>query len=308
MQHITKEAAEPYLNWPDMVEALKKGHSLSRPRLSDQFLHRGEDTLLSRAAWIDGLGAGVKTVTVIPDNAERSLPSIHGIMTLFNDVDGAPIATLESDLVTKWKTAADSVLGATLLARETPRILAIIGTGHVASSLIDAYPALFPSIERIHIWGRNADKVADFVKAHASSRPLIACASIKEAVLDADIISTATMSKQPLLEGDWVKAGAHVDLIGAFKPDMREASDSLLKKGRLFVDSRATTIGHIGELMIPMAAGLLKEADILADYYDLCAGQNGRQAESDITILKNGGGAHLDVMCAKAVLDALKLS
>lgn len=305
MRHITKVEAEPFLNWPDMVRALKQGHLLSAPKLSDQFLHRGGDTLLSRAAWIDGLGAGVKTVTVIPENTTRGLPSIHGVMTLFEDRQGAPVATLESDLITKWKTAADSVLGAQLLAKEAPKVLAIIGNGQVAASLIDAYPAVFPSLERIYIWGRNADKVSAFVKTQKSECELIACANIEQAVADADIVSTATMSKEPILDGSWVKAGAHIDLIGAFKPDMREASDDLLTKSRLFVDCRQTTIGHIGELMIPLAQGVLVESDILGDYYDLIKGGVGRQDKDDITILKNGGGAHLDVMCAHAVLQAM---
>ena len=309
MRHITKNDAELHLTWPDMVSALKQGHSLPKPLLSDQFLHRGEDTLLSRAAWVDGLGAGVKTVTVIPKNTQRDLPSIHGVMTLFDDDKGAPIATLESDLITKWKTAADSLLGATLLANEAPKILAILGTGLVAQSLVEAYPIIFPTLERIHIWGRNGEKAKAFASALTSRCEVMAYETIEDTVREADIVSTATMSKEPILHGDWVKQGAHIDLIGAFKPDMREADDALLQRGKLFVDSRDTTIGHIGELMIPLASGVITEGDILADFYDLCAGHRaghlGRQSAADITVFKNGGGAHLDVMCAHAVLSAL---
>lgn len=307
LQHITRKIAEPLLTWPMMVAALRSGHTLPKATLGDQFLRRGEDTLLSRAAWIDGLGAGVKTVTVLPQNAQKGLPTVNGVMSFFDDVTGLPIATLDSDLVTRWKTASDSVMGATLLANPNPKILAILGAGTVAESLIEAYLALFPSIEHVHIWARRFDKAKSFAASMQAAVVVTAFETRELAVRDADIISTATMSREPILMGKWVKKGAHVDLIGAFKADMREADDDLLQRSRLFVDSRETTIGHIGELMIPLANGVITEADILQDYYGLCAGAIGRKHVDDITVLKNGGGAHLDLMCANAILTALKM-
>lgn len=306
MQHITRIMAEPSLNWPMMVAALRAGHALPMAELGDQFLKRGDDTLLSRAAWIDGLGTGVKTVTVLPNNAAKGLPTVNGVMSFFDDVTGLPIATLDSDLVTRWKTAGDSVLGATLLAKPNPKILAILGAGAVAESLIEAYPALFPSIEHIHLWSRSHDKAQALAASVQTDCQVTAFERREDAVCDADIISTATMSHEPVLMGEWVKKGAHVDLIGAFKADMREADDALLRRGRLFVDSRQTTIEHIGELIIPLASGAITERDILGDYYELCSGAAGRLSADDITLLKNGGGAHLDLMCANAILCALK--
>lgn len=289
-----------------MVDALRAGHALPQAMLGDQFLKRGDDTLLSRAAWIDGLGTGVKTVTVLPHNAQNGLPTVNGVMSFFDDVTGVPLATLDSDLVTRWKTAADSVLGATLLANPNPKILTILGAGTVAESLIEAYPALFPSLEHIHIWSRNFENAEALVNFAQTGPRITAFEQREDAVREADIVSTATMSHEPILMGKWVKKGAHIDLIGAFKADMREADDVLLQRSRLFVDSRQTTIEHIGEIMIPLASGAITETDVIDDYYGLCAGAVGRLQESDITILKNGGGAHLDLMISSAILAAIK--
>lgn len=115
------------------------------------------------------------------------------------------------------------------------------------------------------------------------------------------------MTHDPILLGDWVRPGTHVDLIGAFKSDMREADDALLKKSRLFVDCRETTLDHIGELMIPLASGAISKTDILGDLYDLASGVPGRVGETDITVFKNGGGAHLDLMTARELLRSVNI-
>jgi ornithine cyclodeaminase len=124
---------------------------------------------------------------------------------------------------------------------------------------------------------------------------------LAEAVGQADIVSCATMSTEPVLNGAWLRPGTHVDLIGAYRPDMREADDAVLTRGRLFVDSLDTTVGHIGEIKDPIARGVIRAADIVADYYDL--GAFARQTEDEITVFKNGGGAHLDLMVSRYVLE-----
>ena len=120
----------------------------------------------------------------------------------------------------------------------------------------------------------------------------------------ADIISTATMAHEPVLKGKWVKPGTHIDLIGAFTSDMREADDFLMSSGSIFVDSRATTIEHIGELTIPISNGIISKNDIIGDFYDLIpSSKGGRKSNDEITIFKNGGGAHLDLMIAKYLIE-----
>jgi ornithine cyclodeaminase len=293
--YIRAEDVEHLLDWNDLADALLSGHRMAAPEISDQFLHRGGDTLLSRAAWIDGVGVAVKSVTVMPDNAARGLPSVHGAMVLFEDKTGQVEAVIDSALVTKWKTAGDSVLGARLLARPDSKRLLIVGSGTVAASLIEAYSAVFPNIE-ISVWART--------KAKAEGLGVPVVDDLEAAVREADIVSCATMATDPIIKGEWLQAGQHLDLIGAFKADMREADDLALQRAKVFVDSRATTVHHIGELMIPIANGAISEGDVLADLYDLAAGQTGRTSSDDITLFKNGGGAHLDLMTGQVILKA----
>jgi len=296
---LTREDVEPHLDWGALADALAEGHRGPRAEIGDQFLHRGADTLLSRAAWIDGLGIAVKSVSVFPGNPEQGRPSIHGALLLFDDATGAVEAVIDNQLVTRWKTAADSLLGARLLARPDAQSLLIVGAGPVAESLVEAYRSHWPDID-ISVWNRTPDKA----QALAESHGLAAVTDLAGAVGQADIVASATMARQPVLKGDWLCPGQHVDLIGAFTAEMREADDAALRRARLFVDSRETTLDHIGELKIPLAAGAISREDVLGDLYDLCNGATGRTSGEDITLYKNGGGAHLDLMTGRYVLQA----
>ncbi len=295
------------VGWRQIADAIEAGHRLPRAELGDQFLRRGSDVLLSRSAWIDGLGVGVKSVTVMSDNAAANLPSVQGAMLVFEDRHGALRAVIDGPLVTYWKTAGDSVTAARRLARPDSRRLVILGAGVVAASLISAYLEVFPNIKEIVVWNRTASR-AEALIASTMDVParLRISTDLPADVSRADIIATATMSTAPVLQGDWVSPGAHVDLIGAFTADMREADDALMRKGVLFVDSRETTLGHIGELMDPIARGVIAPFDIRGDFYDLFDGKGGmgRIDPSEITVFKNGGGAHLDLMTAGALIDA----
>jgi ornithine cyclodeaminase len=292
--YIRAEDVEHLLDWNDLADALLAGHRMATPEISDQFLHRGGDTLLSRAAWIDGVGVAVKSVTVMPDNAAHGLPSVHGAMVLFEDKTGQVEAVIDSALVTKWKTAGDSVLAAQLLARPDSKRLLIVGAGTVATSLIEAYSAVFPNIE-ISVWNRT--------KAKAEGLGVRVVEDLETAVCEADIISCATMATDPIIKGEWLREGQHLDLIGAFKANMREADDLAMQRTSVFVDSRATTVAHIGELMIPIASGAISTADVKGDLYDLVRG-GGRTSGDEITLFKNGGGAHLDLMTGQVILKA----
>ncbi len=298
--YILADDVSGQLGWPAMVEALLQGHKAPRPAIADQFLHRGSDTMLSRAAWIDGQGLAVKTVMVYPDNPASGLPSVQGAMLLFNDATGAVEAVIDSALVTRWKTVADSLLGARLLARPDAARLLIIGAGTVAEGLAEGYPALFPGL-KVEIWNRHPAKAEALAARHPDMR---AVTDLPDAVARADIIATATMAKTPVLKGEWLRPGQHIDLIGAFTKDMREADNHALQRARIFVDSVATTVDHIGELIIPLAEGAIAPRDILGDLYDLAAGATGRTGAADITLFKNGGGAHLDLMTGRVILAA----
>ena len=280
--------AEAHLTWPGLTAALEAGHRLPRAEIADILLARGEDRLLDRAAWIDGLGSLVKVGTIVPGNAARGKPTVNGAVVLFDDTDGMVRAMLDFHLVTKWKTAGDSLLSASRLARKDSREILLVGAGTVARSMVDAYRSIFPDAH-FTVWSRSRDNAAAMGHGVADD--------LEAAVHAADIICTATMATQPLIKGDWLQPGQHLDLIGAYTPEMREVDDTAMARARVFVDARATTVHHIGDLMTPLASGAITEADILADFYDDPA-LFARRSPDEITIAKNGGGAHLDLMTA----------
>jgi ornithine cyclodeaminase len=280
--------AERLLTWQGLTQALEAGHRLPRAEIKDIFLYRRDDTLLDRAAWIDGLGSLVKIGTIVPGNTARGVPTINGIVNLFDDVTGELTALIDFHLVTKWKTAGDSLLSASRLARKDSRDILLVGAGVVARSMVEAYSSIFPDA-RFSTWSRS--------RATAEAMGLPVADDLEAAVRKADIICCATMAKAPLVRGDWLQPGQHLDLIGAYTPAMREVDDRAMARARVFVDARATTVHHIGELMDPIASGAMTEADVIADFYDDTA-LFARRSDDEITIAKNGGGAHLDLMTA----------
>jgi ornithine cyclodeaminase/alanine dehydrogenase-like protein (mu-crystallin family) len=307
--YITYDSAIHLVTWAGAVAAIREGHSLPKAQIGDLFLGPKTATLLNRAAYIDGLGYGVKAVTVMDANANKGLPTIQGGMMVYDPVDGALSAIIDSKLVTELKTAADSILGAQLLARTDSKNLLIVGAGIVAESLVRAYHEMFPSLEKISVWARRADQAANLVARLADlDVNLVAAENLAEAAAQSDIISSATMAREPVLKGAWISPGTHIDLIGAYKADMREADDELISKGSIYVDSRETTLHHIGELMIPLAAGVILETDIKGDFYDLTdiddaplGTKSARTSDAEITVFKNGGGAHMDLMIANYI-------
>ena len=265
-------------------------------------LLRDPDTLLSRCAWIDGLGIAVKSATIFPGNTSRGMPTVNGGVSLYSDRDGALEAVIDFHLVTKWKTAADSLLAATKLARDDAANILIVGTGAVARSLWQAYGALYPDAQ-FSVWSRSAKSA----EALAADCPGVTVTGDLEAgVRGADIVTCATMTRDALIHGDWLQPGQHIDLVGAYRADMREADDKALQRARIFVDSRATTLAHIGELKMPLESGVISENSIIADYYDLASGDFRRSSDDEITLFKNGGGAHLDLMTSRYILHVWK--
>ncbi|WP_171175563.1 ornithine cyclodeaminase family protein [Ruegeria sp. HKCCD8929] len=294
--HIPFAEGEANLDWLELTRALADGHTLPKAEIGDTFLYRDPDTLLSRAAWIDGLGMAVKTATVFPGNPNQGQPMINGAVCLYGDGDGTLSALIDFHLVTKWKTAGDSLLGALRLADPGSREVLIVGAGTVGRSLCEAFGAGFPQA-RIRIWNRTLSKA----EALAETLEGVGVAEdLAEAVTRADIVVSATMSTEPVINGEWLRPGQHLNLIGAYRPDMREADDTALRRSRIFVDSFDTTIGHIGEIQIPLDDGTITRGDLIADFYDLEAFV--RRAD-EITLFKNGGGAHLDLMTSRYILD-----
>jgi len=289
---------EANLDWLGLCAALQSGHERPKAEIGDTFLYRGPDTLLNRAAWIDGMGIAVKSATLFPGNPARGGAVVNGGVNLYSDTDGTLEALVDFHLVTKWKTAGDSLYAATRLARPDSERILIVGAGTVGRSLWQAYRAVFPKA-RFAVWNRtraNAEAMA------AGCVGLEVAGDLERAVREADIVTSATMSTEPLIRGAWLRPGQHIDLIGAYRPDMREADDEAIRRARVFVDSYDTTVGHIGEIRTPIEIGVIARDDLVADFYE--PEKFRRQSPDEITLFKNGGGAHLDLMTSRYILEA----
>ncbi len=278
--------------------------------LVDEMLMESGDSLgnvnhfFIRTGWQPEKAVGAKVITVFPRNNDAGdKPSVQAVYVLFDGIDGTPSACLDGTALTYVKTATDSALGSRLLSRDDIESMLMIGAGQMAPHLIAAHSAVRPSIRRVRVWNRTPAKAAALCQRLAEQFPAIefdAISVLEPSAREADLICSATAGKEPVIEGAWLKPGCHVDLVGAFTPDMREADDEVMRRGSLFVDARETTVAHIGELTIPLASGVISEKDVLADLSDLCQQRHdGRRDEDEITVFKNGGGGHLDLMCAR---------
>jgi ornithine cyclodeaminase len=221
---------------------------------------------------------------------------VQAVYLLFDGTNGAPLALIDGTELTYRKTAADSALGSRLLSRRDASTLLMVGAGGLAPHLVAAHRAVRPSIERVLLWNRTR------ARAEASAADLGAevIDDLGTAVPQADIVCTATMTAEPLIEGRWLRPGAHLDLVGAFLPDHREVDDEAVLRAQLYVDTREVTSVEDGDLAIPLAAGTITLADIRADLYELCRGDLAVDRGPDtITLFENGGGGHLDLMTAE---------
>ncbi|MEE8364348.1 MAG: hypothetical protein V3R76_01060 [Gammaproteobacteria bacterium] len=258
-----------------------------------------------RTGWQQDKALGAKVITVFPgNNRDKEWPSVQAVYILFEGMNGTPIACLDGTALTYIKTATDSALGCQLLARDNIETMLMVGAGKMARHLITAHCQIRPSLKQVYLWNRTPEKAVQLCESDLANRfdaisftPVNDIASFAK---KADLICSATASPSPVIQGEWLRAGAHVDLIGAFTSEMREADDECLRRASLFVDARETTINHIGELMIPLANGVISEDDVLADLSDLCQKKHpGRNSDTEITLYKNGGGGHLDLMMAR---------
>ena len=255
-----------------------------------------EEVFLGLPAWQPGEAVGVKLVTVFPNNPRaRGMPSVQAVYVLFDGADGRPLATMDGTELTYRKTSADSALGSRLLSRPDSHTLLMVGAGGLAPHLISAHREVRPSLERVLIWNRTrskAEKLAGALGAEVVD-------DLHEAIPSADIISTATMSPEPLVSGELLSPGTHLDLVGAFLPDCREVDDDVIRRATIFIDSYDAAVDECGDLVIPLESGLITERDIQADLFQLCRGEHpGRRDSQEITMFENGGGGHLDLMTA----------
>ncbi|MFU8927015.1 ornithine cyclodeaminase family protein [Acinetobacter puyangensis] len=303
MNFLRYHDAKEILNWQEAIEALHAGHLLPRATMHDCLMGPEQGMLLNRTARVEGLGYGVKVESVFNLNAREGLPNTHGVVLVYAADNGILRGVIDSHIITDLKTAADSVLGATILARPDSKHLVILGAGRVAANLVQAYSALFPQLEKISIWSRRLEQAQALIaRLEPCAIPLSAVSDLSSALHTADIISSATLAQQPLIFGEWIRPGTHVDLIGAFTADAREADDTLMAKARVYVDNHETTC-NTGEIALPIKSGIVPQNYVEGDLYDLVNPDHSfvRTAD-DITVYKNAGGAHFDLMIAHRML------
>jgi len=255
--------------------------------------------LLLMPAWRSDGPAGVKVVTVFPENAARGLPTVSALYLLL-DEHGRPRALLDGEALTLRRTGAASALAAGYLARPESKVLLVVGTGRLAPWMARAHAAVC-SYERVLVWGRSWEKAALLAAQLASEGlPARTAPDLAEALAEADVVTAATTSQVPLLLGAQVRPGTHLDLVGGFTPEMREADDALVARASLFADTREGALAEAGDLTQPFARGLIRPESVRADLADLCAGRHpGRTSLGEITLFKSVGTALSDLAAAE---------
>lgn len=307
MRFIGKDEIAGVLTFPRLIAALEEAHRRPQAEIRDTMLGTPEQCYYVRSAIDRGRYFASKLITIFPANlAGGTLPAVQAVVVLFDARDGRPLAALDGTEITYWRTAADSALGATYLARQDAGTLLVVGAGAMAPWLVRAHRCARPSIARVLCWNRTAARAARLAAALSSEgTPAKAVPDLEAAVRSADMVTTCTRANTPLISGDWLKPGAHLDLVGGYDLDTREADDACVRKACVYVDRRETAM-EVADIAMPLRSGALRERDILGDLHDLASGfAPPRGSAAEITFFKNAGGAHLDMMTAELVFSLL---
>jgi ornithine cyclodeaminase/alanine dehydrogenase-like protein (mu-crystallin family) len=304
MQMISAETVHRLLDYPSLVEALRVAHRAPAPQAAHMLRDEpggGGNKFIALVGWQRDAIIAVKLVGVFPSNLalDPPQPSVQGVVVAFDAATGSPRFIADGAAMTFRKTAADSALGASFLAREDAETLLVVGAGGLAPHMIEAHRAVRPSLNRVLIWNRTPERARALERSLRGKGFSIGVVDDLDATVPhADVISCVTMSTAPLVRGALLKEGAHLDLVGAYRPDMREADDEAITRGALFVDTRDGMEGA-GDLRQPVDRGLCAWSDIRADMFELAAGRApGRVDARQITVFKNVGGGHLDLFTA----------
>jgi ornithine cyclodeaminase len=310
--YVSAAELERLLDYPSLVDALAAGFAADwtvpvRHHYSIPMPNEPEQTLLLMPAWEAGQAIGMKLATITPGNGPRGLPAVNAVYLLVDGPTGQPRALIEGATLTVRRTAAASALAARYLARTDASRMLMVGAGALSRPLVEAHCSQ-RSIKRVQLWARDTRKRDAKVKELAAlGLPVEPADDLERSAREADLISCATLSKEPLIRGAWLKSGAHLDLVGAFTPEMRESDDAAVGRASLFCDTRAGALKEGGDLVIPLKAGLITEAAIKADLADLTRGKHkGRVSEDEVTLFKSVGTAIEDFAAARLAMQRLK--
>jgi len=314
--YINSETIEKSTDFKELIKTIRAAFKENTMQIPMRHHHDfpnpeiGEDsTLLLMPAWNPSKEAGVKIVTVSPKNGQFDLPSIQGTYVYLDAINGGIKAILEAKNLTAKRTAAASALASTFLSRKDSSSLLMIGTGALSVNLIKAHASVRP-IQKVYVWGRSFEKaVAICDELKDEKYTVLPIHNIEEKITEVDVISSATLSKIPLVLGELLKKGQHIDLVGAYKKDMREADDEAISKAIVYVDTFQGGLKESGDIVIPLNNGTLKESDIKADLFELCAElKQGRKNNNEITLFKSVGHALEDLAAATYYYDKYIIS
>mgnify|MGYP005991038499 CR=1 FL=1 len=306
IKQISTEFIEENTHFPELISELKNHFSSDEIIVPMRHHHdfpnpevNADSTLLLMPAWNPSKNAGVKIVTVSPENGQFDMPSIQGTYIYFDAIKGSIKAILEAKSMTVKRTAAASALASSYLSRKDASSMLMIGTGALSTNLIKAHASVRP-IKEVFLWGRNFEKATAIANELQNERfSVTSIKTIEEKIAEVDIISCATLSKTPLVLGKHLKEGQHIDLVGAYKKDMREADDETISKASIFLDTFQGGLKESGDIVIPIKNGILTESNIKADLFQLCTKQKtGRATENEITVFKSVGHALEDLAAA----------
>lgn len=319
MYVVSPDEIDAGLAFPSLIDAMSEAFTgnVITPVRHHHHVERHEadsdtsGTLLLMPAWSGPNEAesfiGVKVANIFTGNTAKQLPSVIGSYILMEGTTGKPLAILDANRLTVWRTAAASALAARFLATPHSRRLTMIGAGALAPFLIRAHMSIRP-IEHVTLWNHKPDKAVELASIlQQQGLPVTAESDCERAVAEADIVSCATLARQAVIKGAWLKPGTHLDLVGAFTRQMREADDNALQRGSVFVDTEAA-LSEGGDVALALTSGALGRADIIGTLTDLCRGMPGRRSDDEITVFKSVGAALEDLAAAIAVFHTLKRS
>jgi ornithine cyclodeaminase/alanine dehydrogenase-like protein (mu-crystallin family) len=308
MRFVGADEIRGLLTFPLLIAALEAAHRRPKIEIQDAFLGAPKGQYFVRHAVDTGRYMASKLITSFPGNvAAGALPALQSICVLFDGTNGRPLAVLDGTEITYWRTAADSAFGARILAPPRPGTLLVIGAGEMSIRLVRAHRVVRPSLQRVLIWNRTQER-AEHVVAQLKAEGVEAelAGELGAATRAADLISACTRSHEPLVLGTDLKTGVHLDLVGGYTPDTREADDEAARRSLIFVDRMESAFHGVGDILQPIASGVISRADVLGDLYDLVSGIiPGRRSAADITFFKNAGGGHLDLITAELIYHRL---
>ena len=307
MRFVDAAEIKRVLTFPRLIAGLEAAHRRRKIEIQDGHLGTERELYFVRHAVDQGRYMASKLITSFPGNlAGGELPAVQAVCVLFDGSNGRPLAVIDGTEITYWRTAADSALGAQFLAPPDPETMLVVGAGEMSRWLVRAHRTVRPSLRRVMIWNRTTERAAKVAKQLQSEGvDAVAVYDLDAATRQADLISTCTRSHEPLIKGSNLKPGVHLDLVGGYTPQTREADDEAARRALVFVDRQESAFDGVGDILQPIASGAIKESDVLGDLYDLSAGMAGRRSSKDITFFKNAGGGHLDLMTCEVVFRQL---